>query len=296
MNKIKILVYVSVFSLGVVLIYFGSQNSSQYLVTAQQSAESKMHQVPVVSGQKTGDVWSEIASKLGLSFVSASIIAIILEFFLENPFDQVRERIDKATERVEREVLLLSTGIKAGVNSIYARRSDIPPGIFKEKLEANPESVDVLAAAGGKYTSDLINLLFNQKMKGRSVRILFPDPNSEVIKRMQAVEGVTNIHNQINATVSTMLRAAKDRAFNKDDLIEMVRFYDHTIQCSFTRIDGYIIVSHYLAKWWGDGAPTLIVRRGADGLFESYMKHFDVLWQDYSKSFSEYMVKNNIDY
>jgi len=296
MNRIKVLIYSLLFIIGGFLIFIGSESSSTQPVSSQQNVQSTTQQQPSISAQQINDLWREIASKLGVSFISASIIAIILEFFLENPFDQVRERIDKATEKVEEEVLLLSTGMRAGVNSIYVKRSDIPQQIFKEKLEANPESIDVLAAAGGKYTSDLINLIFDQKIKGSNVRLLFPDPTSQPIQQMRSAEGVTNIGSQIEATISTLLRVARDRDFDREALLEMIRFYNHTVQCSFTRFDGSLIVTHYLAKWWGDGAPTLIVRRGTNGLFESYLKHFNILWEDFAKPFSDYMNENNITY
>ncbi|MEV5882781.1 hypothetical protein AB0L74_08685 [Streptomyces sp. NPDC052020] len=107
---------------------------------------------------------------------------------------------------------------------------------------------------------------------GCAVRFLVGDPESEVTRRREEVEGVP-------LTVSTRIRITLDALSRiEGDGVE-ARLSDRHIALSVFRFDDEMLVTPHLANLLGHDSPLLhLRRRGSGGLFDRFAEHVEALW------------------
>ncbi|MFE9610094.1 hypothetical protein [Streptomyces sp. NPDC006012] len=104
------------------------------------------------------------------------------------------------------------------------------------------------------------------------MRFLVGDPESEVTRRREEIEGVP-------LTVSTRIRITLD-ALSKieGDGVE-ARFSDGHIALSVFSFDDEMLVTPHLSSLLGHESPMLHLRRlGDDGLYDRFAGHVAALW------------------
>ncbi|GGZ11265.1 transcriptional regulator [Streptomyces olivaceoviridis] len=109
---------------------------------------------------------------------------------------------------------------------------------------------------------------------GCRVRFLVGDPESEVTRRREEIEGVP-------LTVSTRIRITLD-ALNKIDSSGVeARFSDGHIALSVFTFDDEMLVTPHLSSLLGHESPMLHLRRlGDDGLYDRFASHVAALWEE----------------
>ncbi|MFF1341160.1 multiprotein-bridging factor 1 family protein [Streptomyces sp. NPDC058290] len=109
---------------------------------------------------------------------------------------------------------------------------------------------------------------------GCSVRFIVGDPDSEVTRRREAVEGVP-------LTVGTRIRITLDQLQKMGPVPGLeARFSDDHIALSVFVFDDQMLVTPHIANLLGHESPMLHLRRlEADGLYDRFAQHVDALWE-----------------
>lgn len=169
----------------------------------------------------------------------------------------------------------VKTGPDREIVAAYPYRSDCPRSVWR-RLIMDAESELVFAG----YTSYFLwleqpNLRATLRRKaeaGCRVRFLVGDPDSEVTRRREQAEDVP-------LTVGTRIKVTLDELGKLRDVVE-ARFSDEHVALSVFRGDNEMIVCQHLARAVGHDSPTQhLRRRQADGLFDRFAGHAEVLWE-----------------
>ncbi|TYK50942.1 helix-turn-helix transcriptional regulator [Actinomadura decatromicini] len=170
----------------------------------------------------------------------------------------------------------VKTGPDREVIAVYPYRSACPKTVWRRLIsEANKE----LTFAG--YTNyflwlenpNLRGVLRRKAEVGCRVRFLLGDPDSDVTRRREAVEGVP-------LTVGTRIRITIDELSKIADVpgIE-ARYGDDHIAMSVFVFDDEMLVTPHLAHLVGHDSPMLhIQRQQEDGLYDRFAYHVAELW------------------
>jgi len=165
--------------------------------------------------------------------------------------------------------------LKSGLFGVWNKRAEIPTQHLIEKMKQAKKSIEIL----GYIVFFLIDhpdfgeILTNKKNTSCNIRILLGDPKSRnVCERSKEEKDEGSIASRIE-TVLSRLRRPKE--MNND--IE-IRLHDTPLYCSIYRFDDEMYVVTHLYGTMGSAAPTLGFKKVDGGLFNSYCKHFDDIW------------------
>jgi len=173
-------------------------------------------------------------------------------------------------------VIRRSPGLKEIV-AAYPTRSALPSPVWSELIGAASRE---LTFAG--YTSYFVwltvphlrDLLSEKAQAGATVRFLLGDPDSEVTRSREQVEGVA-------LTVSSRIAISLSELETLREVpgIE-VRFSDRHVSLSVFTFDDQMIVCTHVAAAVGHDSPTFRLQRSSEGgLFAAYSEHVEALWQ-----------------
>ncbi len=187
--------------------------------------------------------------------------------------------------RVEESVLwpdamtqTIKTGADREVVAVYPRRADCPTSVWRWLLTTATSSITF---AG--YTNyflwlqhpTLNDLLRRKAQRGASVRFMIGDPDSDVTRRREEVEGVP-------LTVGVRIRSALAELEHLRDVPGLeARFSDAHIAMSVFVFDRDAIVTPHLSTLVGHDSPMLHLRRRQDdGLYDRFVSHVEALWSE----------------
>lgn len=109
---------------------------------------------------------------------------------------------------------------------------------------------------------------------GCSIRFLLGDPESDVTRRREEIEGVPlTVTTRINITLDALKRMGDAPGVD-------VRFSDGHIALSVFSFDDEMLVTPHLSSLLGHESPMLHLRRlGDDGLYDRFASHVAALWE-----------------
>ncbi|GAA3293244.1 hypothetical protein [Streptomyces cinereospinus] len=121
--------------------------------------------------------------------------------------------------------------------------------------------------------SSLADRLSAKASAGCVVRFLIGDPESEVTRRREEIEGVP-------LTVGTRIRITLDALSKIEGGGVEARFSDGHIALSVFQFDDEMLVTPHLSSLLGHESPMLHLRRlGDDGLYDRFASHVAALWE-----------------
>ncbi|WP_214416487.1 DUF5919 domain-containing protein [Sphaerisporangium fuscum] len=170
----------------------------------------------------------------------------------------------------------VKTGPDREILSVYPYRSACPKSIWRSLMGSAAK--EMIFAGYTNYFlwlehPNLAKVLKRKAEQGCRIRFLVGDPESEVTRHREQVEGVPlTVSTRIRITLSELerLRAVPG--------IE-ARFSDDHISMSVFRFDTEMLVTPHLARLVGHDAPMLHLRRRQDdGLFDRFAYHVTELW------------------
>jgi hypothetical protein len=170
-----------------------------------------------------------------------------------------------------------ASGPDREIVATYPYRNACPPTVWSRLLDGAKQTI---VYAG--YTNYFIwqeqprmpERLAAKAASGCVVRFLVGDPESEVTRRREQIEAVP-------LTVSTRIQITLDALSRiEGDGVE-ARLSDGHIALSVFRFDDEMLVTPHLANLLGHDSPLLhLRRRGANGLFDRFAEHVEVLWSE----------------
>ncbi|MFE4366704.1 DUF5919 domain-containing protein [Streptomyces sp. NPDC056835] len=170
----------------------------------------------------------------------------------------------------------VKVGPEREIVSAYPYRNACPTSVWARLIDDARTSI---VFAG--YTNYFIwqehprlsDRLKSKAASGCSVRFLVGDPDSEVTRRREEIEGVP-------LTVGTRIRITLDalKRLGEAPGVE-ARFSDEHIALSVFMFDDEMLVTPHLSSLLGHESPMLHLRRlGDDGLYDRFAGHVSALW------------------
>jgi hypothetical protein len=160
--------------------------------------------------------------------------------------------------------------------SAYTSRAAVPKTVWRELIGAARKTI----VCGG-YTSyfvwlenpNLRSTLRDKAAAGCRVRFLLGDPDSEVTREREDIEGVA-------LTVRTRIAVTVEELAHLRDVPGVeARYSDRHIAMSVFLFDDQALVCQHLGAGLGHDSPTFHLRRRQDdGLFDRYAAHVESLW------------------
>lgn len=147
-----------------------------------------------------------------------------------------------------------------------------------ELISSSHEHVDILVYAGlflSDGRADLPTLLRAKAEEGVTIRLLFGNPDSEVVARRGAEEQVgAAMAARIRLSMSYMQPAFEVRGVE-------ARVHETTLYNSIFRFDDDLLVNTHAYGAVAAKSPVMHVRRIAGGrLFSHYMESFERVWEE----------------
>jgi transcriptional regulator with XRE-family HTH domain len=165
---------------------------------------------------------------------------------------------------------------RAEVVRIYPRRAAVPAEMWQRMLGGATAEVSILVYAAlflPEQFPRLIQTLADKAMAGASVRILLGDPDAEEVLRRGIDEGIGDV---IPAKIRNVL-SWYQKLRGVDGV--SVRLHRTTLYSSIYQFDDEMLVNSHVFGFPAAHAPTLHLRRTADGeLFGLYKDSFDRVW------------------
>jgi hypothetical protein len=168
------------------------------------------------------------------------------------------------------------------VVAFYPHRADTPKGLWMDLLNGAEHHIDLFANASlflPEENPEAIAIITRKAASGVKVRIMLGDPNHAAMELRGREE---RLFDAIPARIRMALAYYRPLVD-----VEGVEFRQHTTSLynSIFRYDDQILVNQHIYGTYGYLAPILHLRRttGAD-LFETYMKSFELIWQEESYS------------
>lgn len=171
---------------------------------------------------------------------------------------------------------VVKTGPEREIVDAYPYRNACPTSVWSRLIDSAVK--DITFAGYTNYflwqeQSRLADRLKTKASAGCTVRFLIGDPDSDVTRRREAVEGVP-------LTVGTRIRITLD-ALERMGAVEGLeaRFSDEHIALSVFSFDDEMLVTPHLSSLLGHESPMLHLRRlGDDGLYDRFAGHVTALW------------------
>ncbi|MFJ4270196.1 XRE family transcriptional regulator [Streptomyces coelicoflavus] len=175
----------------------------------------------------------------------------------------------------------LKTGGDREVIQTYPYRSACPSTAWTELIENASE--ELLFAGYTNYflwtQVPAITATLRQKaVSGCQVRFLLGDPDGDVTRQREVIEGVA-------LTVSTRIRMSLEELARLADVPQIQVRYSaaedatNHVSLSVFRFDDQAFITPHLARVVGHDSPLMHVRRrGQGGLFDRFSEHAEELW------------------
>jgi hypothetical protein len=169
-----------------------------------------------------------------------------------------------------------SVGVKPEVVAAYGRRDDLGPAAWEDLILAAKSRIDILGYALYFLTEqhpDLVELL-TSRPPGCEARILLVDPGSVQVRHRDEEEGSPGaLAARIRSTLHFLHTGGPRLGIE-------IRHYDAPAYNSIFRFDDQMLVTPHLYGTPGGSSPLLHLRHlGPDGLFASFLGHFETLWR-----------------
>ncbi|MFJ5222029.1 DUF5919 domain-containing protein [Streptomyces sp. NPDC088400] len=200
------------------------------------------------------------------------------------PHPETRQVVAEALG-VNAEVLwpkAIRSAVKVGpereIVSAYPYRNACPTSVWARLIDGAASSITFAGYTNYFIWQEhprLAERLKEKASSGCSVRFLIGDPDSDITRRREEIEGVP-------LTVGTRIRITLDALKRLGDVpgIE-ARFSDDHIALSVFTFDDEMLVTPHLSSLLGHESPMLHLRRlGDDGLYDRFAGHVAALWAE----------------
>ncbi|HEY1920330.1 MAG TPA: DUF5919 domain-containing protein [Streptosporangiaceae bacterium] len=174
----------------------------------------------------------------------------------------------------------IRSAVKAGpdreVAAVYPYRSACPASLWRKLITGAAREITFAGYTSYFLWIEQPNLgaaLRRKAAQGCRIRFLVGDPDSEVTRQREQVEGTS-------LTVSTRIAVTLEQLDRVRDVegIE-ARFSDRHIALSVFAFDDDMIVTPHLANLVGHNSPAFHFRRQQDdGVFDRFSLHVSALW------------------
>ncbi|MEU5166772.1 hypothetical protein [Streptomyces mutomycini] len=172
----------------------------------------------------------------------------------------------------------VKVGADREIVTAYPYRNACPTSVWTQLIDSAEETITFAGYTNYFLWQEQPRLPDRLKIKasaGCQIRFLVGDPDSDVTRRREEVEGVP-------LTVGTRIRITLD-ALERMGTVEGLeaRFSSEHIALSVFSFDDEMLVTPHLSSLLGHESPMLHLRRlGDDGLYDRFAGHVEALWNN----------------
>jgi hypothetical protein len=173
-----------------------------------------------------------------------------------------------------------SPNMPADVITLYAHRADTPNQLWMDLLVDARRNIDLFANASLFLPEDnpeAISIITDKARTGTHVRLLLGDPDHPAMalrgREERLFDGIPGRIKMAHAYYRPLIG------------LENVEFRVHgtSLYNSIFRYDDQMLVNQHIYGTYGYIAPILHLRKGGDSdLFDTYMRSFELVWQEES--------------
>lgn len=231
-----------------------------------------------------------IARELGIAFLAAGSIGLVLEFYTRRQFlDLIRQEIvdavDRSTlsKRIDETLARGSLGgdlRELGVRRIHRNRNAIDFAKLIEEAESGTE-IRILGVCLAGFMDRNTQVLLEKKLgEGCNIQLLIIDPESKFVKHRAIEENRSyeDIKQDITAAdkihENFILRRLPEKLRSQIELGHYDSAPAYFIFCTHITM----IVGFYLREGLGEFFPQLEVEIKEGGIHSFFGKHFEALW------------------
>ena len=224
----------------------------------------------------------DVFKEIGISLIIIGFAILFYEYFLRrNMMDLIEEFVRTnfmamITQHCEKAKSISESVLRSGLVNVYKK------GGSSDILDLAKENIKLLGVTLNYYfypDSDEWTRLKSLVEGGCTLHILILDPNSPHVAYRERDENNEKLKDQINH----LYNLEKEFIANIKDEFKPnveIRFYDTYPTCAMTIIDENLMrVTPYLYNKRRRACPTMEFMRSKDGIFESYLEHFNDLWK-----------------
>ena len=224
----------------------------------------------------------DVFKEIGIALIIIGFAILFYEYFLRrNMMDLIEEFVRTnfmamITQHCEKAKSISESVLKSGLVNVYKK------GGSSDILDLATKNIKLLGVTLNYYfypDSDEWTRLKSLVENGCTLQILILDPNSPHVAYRERDENNENLKGQINR----LYNLEKEFIANIKDEFKPnveIRFYDTYPTCAMTIIDGTMMrVTLYLFNKRRRACPTLEFMNSKEGIFDSYVEHFNDLWK-----------------
>lgn len=224
----------------------------------------------------------DVFKEIGIALIIIGFAILFYEYFLRrNMMDLIEEFVRTnfmamITQHCEKAKSISESVLRSGLVNVYKK------GGSSDILDLATKNIKLLGVTLNYYfypDSDEWTRLKSLVEGGCTLQILILDPNSPHVAYRERDENNEKLKDQINH----LYNLEKEFIANIKDEFKPnveIRFYDNYPTCAMTIIDEKLMrVTLYLYNKRRRACPTMEFMRSKDGIFESYLEHFNDLWK-----------------
>jgi len=224
----------------------------------------------------------DVFKEIGIALIIIGFAILFYEYFLRrNMMDLIEEFVRTnfmamITQHCEKAKSISESVLRSGLVNVYKK------GGSSDILDLAKENIKLLGVTLNYYfypDSDEWTRLKSLVEGGCTLHILILDPNSPHVAYRERDENNEKLKDQINHLYNLEKEFIENIKDEFKPNVE-IRFYDTYPTCAMTIIDETLMrVTPYLYNKRRRACPTMEFMRSKDGIFESYLEHFNDLWK-----------------
>lgn len=224
----------------------------------------------------------DVFKEIGIALMIIGFAILFYEYFLRrNMMDLIEEFVRTnfmamITQHCEKAKSISESVLRSGLVNVYKK------GGSSDILDLATENIKLLGVTLNYYfypDSDEWTRLKSLVEGGCTLQILILNPNSSHVAYRERDENNEKLKEQINH----LYNLEKEFIANIKDEFKPnveIRFYDTYPTCAMTIIDENLMrVTLYLFNKRRRACPTMEFMRTKDGIFDSYLEHFNDMWK-----------------
>lgn len=214
-----------------------------------------------------------ICVSVGASIIATELINILTEKCLGDPLNNIVHVIKKIGNKLYDSVNIMSMSKDTGLLGIWSKRAYLETKEWIELLNKSDGDINILCYAMSFLPEhpDFSKAIKEKILKGFKVRILFGSPTGNCIK-------ARTIEEKIEGDISERINTSIKRITSISSKIE-IRFFDAPLYASIFEFGSIMLVTPQLFGIRGSCAPLMLLEKKEDGLYDSYNKYYEDIWQ-----------------
>ena len=218
-----------------------------------------------------------VCVSVGASILATVLINCLTEKWLGDPLNTIICNMKNIGNKLNDSVSLLAMSKSVGLVGVWSKRVDLETKDWINYLKQSEGDIKILCYAMS-FLPEHPNFasVINEKVsQGYKIKILFGDPEGNCISARTMEE-------KMEGSIAERIKTSAIRVQAVNDKIE-IRYFNAPLYASIYEFGNRMFVTPQLYGTRGAGAPLIMLEKTEDGMFDSYDKYFEDVWESVDK-------------